>query len=84
MRSNVLCVLARQHGAEEFPGLAGAADDEALAVLLDQFARHARRAVEVVEVAFADEAVEVGHARLVFRQKDDVVGLRAAASVWKA
>ena len=76
-----LCVLARQHGAEEFPGLAGAADDETLAVLLDQFARHARRAVEVVEVTFADEAVEVGHARLVLRQKDDVVGLRAGVGL---
>ena len=76
-----LCVLARQHGAEEFPGLACAADDEALAVFLDQFARHARRAVEVVEVAFADEAVEVGHARLVFGQKDDVVGLRAGVGL---
>ena len=76
-----LCVLARQHGAEEFPGLACAADDEALAVFFDQFARHARRAVEVVEVAFADEAVEVGHARLVLGQKDDVVGLRAGVGL---
>ena len=32
-------------------------------------------------MAFADEAVEVGHARLVFRQKDDVVGLRAGVGL---
>ena len=72
-----LFVFARQHGAEQLARLAGAAHDQPLAVLLDQAAGDARRAVEVVQMALADQAVQVGDARLAGGQQDDVIRLLA-------
>ena len=40
--------LARQHRAEQLARFARASDDQPLAVFLDQAARNARRAVEIV------------------------------------
>ena len=72
-----LVALSRQHGAEQLAGFAGAAHDQSLAIALDDAARQARRAVKVVQMALADDAVEVGDARLRGGQQDDVVGLLA-------
>ena len=66
-----------QHGAEQFARFARAAHDQALAILRNQAARDARRAIEIVQMPFADQAIQVLHALLALRQQDDMVGALA-------
>ena len=57
--------------------LAGRAKDQPLAIERKQAERNGRVIVKVIQVRVADDAVEVLHARLRFREYDDVVRLRA-------
>ena len=64
-----------QHRAEKLPGLAGAAHDEPLPVLLDEAPGHVGAAAEIVQVTNGYQAVEVLHALLGFHQQDDMEAL---------
>ena len=62
-------------GLKQLARLAGAAQDEALAVLVDEVAGHAGMAVEIAQVAVGNEMIEVLHALLAGAQQNDVVAL---------
>ena len=62
-------------GLKQLARLACAAQNQALAVLVDEVAGHAGMAVEIAQVAVGDEVVEVLHALLAGAQQNDVVAL---------
>ena len=66
--------LPLHHGPEQLAGLAGAAHQQALPVLVQQALGGAGIAVEVVEMSLGDEAVQVFQARVVLHQQNHVVG----------
>ena len=73
-------VFAVHHRAEQFARLAGRADDDALAVFLQNFARGVRLAAEIVEMAFRNDLVQVGDAVLFGGQQNDVIGIADGAA----
>ena len=66
--------LSGGHGPKELSRLAGAANEQALPVLVQQAFGNAGIAVVVVQVPLGDEPVEVLEARVVLYQNDLVVG----------
>ena len=72
--------------ADQLACLTGRADDDPLAVLLQDGTRHTRtaallRPAEVADMRERDELIEVIEPRLVFRQKDDVKGTGVVLAV---
>ena len=74
-------ILSVYNGPEQLAGFACGADDEAFPVLVDQRFRHNGKTVEMIQVAFGHQLIEVSKAGLVFRQQNQmVVGTAAAAA----
>ena len=61
------------HSAVQLACFAGRADNQALAVFLDDRTRQQRTLVEIAQMADADELIEVTQTCFVLRQKDDMV-----------
>ena len=61
------------HSAVQLARLARRADNQALAVFLDNRTRQQRTLVEIAQMADADELIEVTQTCFVLRQKDDMV-----------
>ena len=72
---------AVQHGMEQFARLAGTADDQALAVLLNQPARHMRTAAEVLQMSDRNKPVQVDQAFLRLDQQDNMIALANCAAL---
>ena len=72
--------------ADQLARLTGRADDDPLAVLLQDGTRHTRtaallRPAEVADMRERDELIEVIEPRFIFRQKDDVKGAGVVLAV---
>ena len=65
-------VFPVHHSPEQFTCLAGAAQDQALPVLLDHVPGHMRHTLEIVQVADGYQPVQVHQAGPVLRQQDNV------------
>ena len=61
------------HSAVQLACLARRADNQALAVFLNNRTRQQRTLVEIAQMADADELIEIAQACFVLRQKDDMV-----------
>ena len=61
------------HSTVQLACFAGRADNQALAIFLNDRARQQRTLVEIAQMADADELIEVAQACFVLRQKDDMV-----------
>ena len=59
---------------EQLAGLAGRADDQALAVAQQLRLRHTRKALEILQMGVGNDVVEVAQARLVLGKDDDMAG----------
>ena len=73
--------LVGQHRLEQLARLAGAADNQALAQLLDLLLGHVGTAAEVLQMADGDELVQVHQAVLGLDQNDDVVAVADGAAL---
>ncbi len=67
------------HGAEQLAAFAGRTHNQPLAVFLDHGTGHVGLAPEIVQMAFGNEVVQVGHAVLGGRQQHNVPGIAQGA-----
>ena len=62
-----------EHSAEQFSGFTGTAQNQPLAVFLNNLAGHMRTAPEIVQVRDGNQSVEIDQARLILCEKNDVI-----------
>ncbi len=77
-RKQLAAGFAVKDGAVQFPGVAGAADNQAFAAARELASGDTRLAVEVPEVGKGNEFVQILNACLIFDEKDNVVRRRFA------